>query len=293
MCACSTLRADESVRRAKQQHWLFAPTPVDQRREFVTDRPDKTINPSTVDAGAVQVEVDIVSATFDRRTEKPSGPGPVVGGSGGFVRAQPRTGGAKDDYMFMLMNLRLGVAANLDLHFVVRPGQVLIKRDRGVQVSRGMGDSRLLAKYNLWGNDGGPTAGAVTAFVDVPTGVGLLSTGVTEGGTSFGWLWRGPKKTWLGLEAGLELRSDGSGEKLHIELPSSVSLSRGFTKRLSAKVELASVWSFEAPARLFLVAAMAALIMIGPDTQLDVGINLGATVAAPDYNPFLGISHRF
>lgn len=195
--------------------------------------------------------------------------------------------------MFTLMNLRLGVAANLDLHFVVRPGQVLVKRERDVQVSHGMGDSRLLAKYNLWGNDGGPTAGALTAFIDVPTGVGSLSTGVTEGGTSFGWLWRGPKKTWLGLEGGVEFRSDGDGARLHLEVPASVSLSRGFTQRLSAKAELASVWSFEAPARVFLVAAFAALIMVGPNTQLDVGINLGATVAAPDYNPFFGISHRF
>jgi hypothetical protein len=43
------------------------PTPPDLMRELNTDRPDKTEGPYTVDAGHVQIEMDLASYTYDRR----------------------------------------------------------------------------------------------------------------------------------------------------------------------------------------------------------------------------------
>ncbi len=45
---------------------LFNPTPRELMRELSTDRPDKTESPYTVDAGRVQVELDLVTYTSDR-----------------------------------------------------------------------------------------------------------------------------------------------------------------------------------------------------------------------------------
>jgi hypothetical protein len=56
-----------SLRRLKERYNFFFPVPRELRREFITDRPDKTINPVTVDDGHVQVETDLVTATFNRR----------------------------------------------------------------------------------------------------------------------------------------------------------------------------------------------------------------------------------
>ena len=45
----------------KSQYHLFNPTPTGLMRELSTDRPDKTESPYTVDAGHLQIEVDLLS----------------------------------------------------------------------------------------------------------------------------------------------------------------------------------------------------------------------------------------
>src|SRR3954465_11552153 len=50
----------------KSEFNLFNPTPPDLMRELNTDRPDKTESPYTVDAGHVQVEMDLASYSYDR-----------------------------------------------------------------------------------------------------------------------------------------------------------------------------------------------------------------------------------
>gem|GEM_PF-5119181 len=50
----------------KSAFHLFHPTPTEWMREFSTDRPDQTESPHTVDAGHFQIEVDAVTAEFDR-----------------------------------------------------------------------------------------------------------------------------------------------------------------------------------------------------------------------------------
>ena len=50
----------------KNQYHLFNPTPPERMRELSTDRPDQTESPHTVDAGHFQLEMDFVSAAFDR-----------------------------------------------------------------------------------------------------------------------------------------------------------------------------------------------------------------------------------
>src|SRR2546427_8758063 len=53
--------------RDKSEFNLFNPTPPDLMREFTTDRPDKTESPYTVDAGHVQIEMDLANYSYDRR----------------------------------------------------------------------------------------------------------------------------------------------------------------------------------------------------------------------------------
>src|SRR5215208_5769920 len=50
----------------KNVYNLFHPTPPDLMRELSTDRPDKTESPYTVDAGHVQIEMDLASYSYDR-----------------------------------------------------------------------------------------------------------------------------------------------------------------------------------------------------------------------------------
>jgi hypothetical protein len=50
----------------KSSYTLFNPVPVDQMRDFNTDRPPKANVPYTVDAGHFQYETDIVNFAFDQ-----------------------------------------------------------------------------------------------------------------------------------------------------------------------------------------------------------------------------------
>jgi hypothetical protein len=152
---------------------------------------------------------------------------------------------------------------------------------------------RVLLKENLWGNEGGPTAFALTQYLDLPAGRPDLSTGSTEGGATGALLVRFPGKTYLGMETGLEWRRDLDDGRYHIEVPASVSLAYSFTKELSAKGEFASVFSAEPGAQWVGVVSFAALYGLSDDVQLDLGINIGVTPAANDWNPFLGLAKRF
>ena len=50
----------------KDDYTLFNPTPQEHMREFVTDRPDKTESPITVDAGHYQHETDLLNVIIDQ-----------------------------------------------------------------------------------------------------------------------------------------------------------------------------------------------------------------------------------
>jgi hypothetical protein len=287
-----------ALRRIKQNYTIFQPTPGPLRREFITDRPDKTINPVTVDAGTVQLETDLVTATFDRRQPRQlSAPGQKPRtGTGGFVRQQPFTPGDKDDYVFLLTNIRIGWTNNIESQVFLRPFQQLITPAVGglAPIDRfGFGDIRVLLKENLWGNEGGPTAFSLVQYLDIPAGQSDLSTGVLEGGTTGAFLIRLPGKTYIGLESGLEWRQDIAEDRYHLEVPASASLGYAFTKELSAKAEFASVFSAEPGAQWVGVISLGVLYGGADDIQVDAGINIGVTPAANDWNPFLGLSKRF
>jgi hypothetical protein len=150
-----------------------------------------------------------------------------------------------------------------------------------------------LVKENLWGNEGGPTAFALTQYVDLPAGRPELSTGAIEGGTTGTILFRFPGKTYLGIESGLEWRKDIQSASYHLEVPASISFAYSFTKELSTKAELAAQFSTEPGTQWVGVLALAVLYGLSDDVQVDLGINIGVTPAATDWNPYIGLAKRF
>ena len=59
--------ADNQPAVDKSAFHLFNPTPTLSLRELTRDGPGKTESPYTVDAGHFQIEMDLVSYTFDQR----------------------------------------------------------------------------------------------------------------------------------------------------------------------------------------------------------------------------------
>ena len=137
----------------KSGYTLFNPTPRQFMRELTPDRPDKTESPYTVDAGHFQIEMDVLNYSYDRHTP------------------------ARDETRFERvriapLNLKLGLLNNIDLHLGIESYVSTRAHDPAsgaVETHRGFGDVIPRLKVNLWGNDGGESAGAIMPFFKLPT----------------------------------------------------------------------------------------------------------------------------
>src|SRR4051812_28444772 len=150
----------------KSEFNLFHPTPGSLLREFTTDRPDQTESPYTVDAGHFQLEMDILNYGYDRYT--------------------PLRDNTRFEHVSIgTLNLKVGLLNNVDLQLGIDSYTSIRAHDRAtgaVETHRGFGDIVPRVKVNLWGNDGGPTAGGLIPFVKLPTNQGALGSKAVEGG---------------------------------------------------------------------------------------------------------------
>lgn len=108
---------------------LASPVPGEALRELSTDRPDKTESPYTVDAGHVQIELDLVTYAQDRD---------------GDIRTET--------YGIMPVNLKFGVTGSTDLQLLIDPYVRRAVSDRNADMRQsmpGFGDITLRLKHNL------------------------------------------------------------------------------------------------------------------------------------------------
>ncbi|HTV17060.1 MAG TPA: transporter [Polyangiaceae bacterium] len=235
----------------------FSPTPRDAMREMVTDRPDTTESPFTVDPGHVQLEMDAFAAERDD------------GATELWVAAS---------------NLRLGLTSSLDLHLIVEPW-------RHADGISGFGDLTLRAKLNLWGNDGGATAFGVIPFVRFPTAAPGLGAGDVEGGLILPLTLELPSDFELGtmLELDETHRDDGYGTDLVV----SGSLGHDLWGELGGYVELATSVPLDGPDDTELGVNGGLILQLGDDVAIDTGTRFGLTAPAPDFAWFVGGSARY
>src|SRR5665213_2659355 len=146
----------------KSAYTLFNPTPHDSMRELNADRPDKTDCPFTVDAGHLQIEMDVADFTYD---------------------ADNAGHGKSVTYRIAPMNAKIGLLNNVDFQLVFTPWQLenswvanKIKQQSGFE-----GITPRI-KINLMGNDGGFFAIALIPFVTLP--IGQRAVSAVEGGLS-------------------------------------------------------------------------------------------------------------
>jgi hypothetical protein len=269
MCAGLAGATPPAPERAdKSAYTFFNPTPDALLRELATDRPDATESPLTVDAGRVQLEMDLASMTRNR----------LDGVRTAAWEVAP-------------FNLRLGLTQGFELGVAVTPWQRETEQPRvGPREKRsGFGDTTVRGKLNLGGNDGGPLAWGLMADLKLPTGSGGFSNGKCEGALTLpvafelGGGWGGGAMTLV------ELRYTGSGDHRAV-WGNTVTVGRDITAKLGGFGELTSAAGDGAHVATFNSGLTYAL---GRDVQLDGGVNLGLSRGAPDVQVFAGISRRF
>jgi hypothetical protein len=194
--------------------------------------------------------------------------------------------------------IRAGILDNLDVQVGVSPfteQRTTEKATGQTQRFSGFGDVSLGTKWNLAGNDDGAAfAIAILPSVKFPTSAhGIGATEVTPSlavpvsiELIGGW--------WLGVSpeatlAGNVVRNAGT----HWEFASTSYLWHVIYKSLSGYVEFSSWMSEEDLHHWWGTFDMGLTWAVTANLQLDIGVLIGMTDAAPDLNPFFGISVRF
>jgi hypothetical protein len=261
----------------KSRYSLFNPTPSRFMRQLSTDRPDKTESAYTLDAGHFQLEMDLVSYTRDHDT------------SGG--------GDTRTDLLAVApVNLKIGLLNNLDFQVVLESynhGRVSDHAAGTVQTMSGFGDVTTRLKLNFWGNDGGTTAFAAIPLVKFPSNQDNLGNSAVEGAVLFPLALQLPRGWDMAPMAGVAFLRDENNEGYHASFINSITFGRELFGKLDGYAEFFSEVSTEQGSGWIGTADFGVTYELTPNIQLDAGINIGVTKAAPDFNPFVGLSWRF
>ena len=269
----------QSAGADKSQYTLFHPTPRELMRALTTDRPDKTEAATSVDAGHLQVEMDLVTYTRDRYNPAHEN-----------VLAESWSAGP--------ISFKLGLLNNVDAQLVVEPYQWVRVADRTQQPAAterrsGFGDVTVRSKINLMGNDGGKVAFALLPFVKLPANQDGLGNHSVEGGLILPLEWELGAGLEAAMNTGFGIARDEAGGGHHPEFINSLTLGRDLMGPLSGYAEFWSLVSAEENSDWVGSVDLGFNYLLTPDLKLDFGVNIGVTRAADDWNPFLGITWRY
>lgn len=272
--------ADDVTDRAGQRHdksvyTLFDPTPDDQMRPFSPDRPGKSHSPLTVDAGHFQFESDAWNYAFDHWS-------PTATTSRATVIGAP--------------NLKLGLTNRVELDIVASlyNSDSMRSGTSGVQRARGAGDLLLGGKVNLFGNDGGDRALGLIGFVKVPTAAPGLGNDMAEFFLNMPFVTALPRMLSLTIEPSFNLVRNLNKQGYEGDPQIILNVSRPvFTPAITAALGLALDFPADHAVGTRHTLGPSLQWLAAPNLQLDVGLYIGVSKAAPDYNPYVGIAFRY
>lgn len=240
---------------------IFHPRPEQEMREMSTDRPDTTESPISIDAGHVQVELDLLVLGFDQ------------------------TAGVKSTTTDALCaNLKLGLTDRVDLQLVVAPlHRETIQNPRAKMQTSGYGYGGTTArvKANLWGNDGGTTAGALLPFVGYGGGAWTAGLAIPIG---------------LSLPGGFEsavmpqITFDELGTNTATTGMLTATASHDLFGPLGAYAELAGMVDQDSATAMQADGGLT--LAVSDNVQLDLGTRVGVSGDVPDIEMFAGLAAR-
>jgi hypothetical protein len=268
--------AAPTVTLDKSQFNLFNPTPADALRPFSTDRPGKTHSSLTVDAGHFQLEGDFWNYTWDHWTKDES-----------TLRATT----------VINPNLKLGITnwAELDVFLPVYNTLDVRSRNGGGRVRGfGFGDVLLGGKVNFFGNDGGDQALGAIGFVKLPTAGRGLGNNMVEYTLNLPFTTTLPRGFSLTVEPAIGLLRNFYKQGYQADYQILVNLNHPIIGEVvTAALELALDFPGDHNIGPRHTIDPSLQWLVTPNLQLDVGIYVGLTKAAPDWNPYVGISFRY
>ncbi len=263
MCILMCIAA-EAQDSSKRNDNLFHATPKSQIRQFVTDRPDATESPYTLDAGHFQLETDLVK-----------------------MERSKSSGIKTTTNYYNVANLKLGITSSLDIQ-VVAGTFFTSKISNGILSNKksGFGRLTLRAKQNIWGNDGGKTAAAVLPFVNIPTS----SSEKFSGGVTLPVAVELPGEWGLGVQLESDIADDQTGSNYHLDFLASATISHSLFKNFDFFTE--GVITKDSELKTFEYFLDAGLVYgIAKNINADCGVYYGLKKISSK-TLFIGLSFR-
>jgi len=276
LLALCALASAAFAQKSKSEFNFLNPTPTDQMREMNTDRPDKTEDPYAVDAGHVQIEMDLANYSYDRRNPQQEA-----------RRVQSLN--------ILSTNFRVGLLDNLEFDLI--SDNLLWSRDEDLRTHQadetsGAGDTTLRLKLNLWGNDTGKSAFGLLPFITLPTASDDLGVQDTEFGLILPLALQLPHDFSLGLMSKFDFIRDDHDD-LNFIWVNSITLGHDIVKNLGAYIELFSALDPDRTSSTEITLDLGLTYALDKNIQLDAGLNLALTREGDDFNPFIGLSIRY
>jgi hypothetical protein len=241
-----------------------APEPI------CTDRPTKSTGTCTADAGRLQLEADLVSDTEQS-----------------LDGTRTRTLLALNPTLKYGLTPRLDVEVNLPLWSATRTRDAL-----GTSTASGMGDVSLKLKQKLY--SGAIVEVALMPLLKAPTAARAVGNGAWEGGVLLPLVAKLSERWSLNLSPELDALANATGGGHHLNTAQLVNLGRTLPHDVTLSIELWADWDRD-PAGASRQASfdLGAAWLLGPDLQLDGGVNLGLNRLTPGMRAYVGLSERF
>ena len=249
---------------------LFNPVPTAALRAFDTDRPTKSNEPVTVDAGHFQYESDLLNYTHSN--------------AGG---ATSRAEQAFDPVV------KLGLTSSVDLELQFTGYNWVSQSSGGHTVrSDGVGDLTLRPKFNLFGNNGG-LAAAIIPYVKFPTAREPIGNETVDGGVILPISIPLPYAFTLLLVPEVDVIRNAGNSGHHFNYTEVVNLSHPIANNVSVYGEIYSAVGTDKGTPPIYTFDTAVAWVVRNNLQLDLGANIGLNRDAPNLQIYAGISQRF
>ncbi len=244
---------------------VFHPCPKTQMRSFVTDRPDATESPYTLDAGHFQFETDI----FKKDISSANGIKTIVNSINGF-------------------NLKFGLTNSLDIQFI----SAFFVNTRVIDESTSetktfFNNNQIRIKQNIRGNDKGKTALALLPFVNIPTRTDEKLTGglIVPFSISFANDWS------LGTQLEVDIERNQSGNGAHFNPLVSATVSHPLIRNFDMFLEGVITRETELNQDEYFIDS-GLVYELGKRINLDTGIYYGIKNTSSRVY-FIGLSFRY
>jgi len=261
----------------KSQYTIFNPTPRRYWRPFNTDRPSKTDSPFTIDAGAFQIETDVVNYTVDRNNPD-------------HLSLKVQT------LLIGQTNFKIGLTNWMD--FQIFPQGYVEQRFSGksfgpTKTLSGFGDTTVRLKVNFLGNDGGDFAIGMVLSLKIPTNTAHLGNKLFDFGVGFPINYNLPGGFVLFAQTRIDLPKIEGNSGRDIVWSNPIGVSRTIVGKLSGYVEFYSAVNSQKNLPWVGTADVGLIYQPTPNFSFDVNAYIGMTRSAPDLTVFTGFAYRF